>query len=143
MNNELLKAKNNDKFSLPVIPAKRYFTIGEASDLCCVEPHVLRYWEQQFPQLHPIKRRGRRYYQHKDVEAVRKIRELLYEQGFTIQGAKQRLPIELKESKKEPMLQDIPPISRILQIVPTSDDSLREVVVSELEDVLLLLEEDF
>jgi DNA-binding transcriptional MerR regulator len=77
---------------LPPIPAKRYFTIGEVSDLCGVKPHVLRYWEQEFTQLKPIKRRGnRRYYQHHEVLLVRRIRELLYEQGFTISGARNRL----------------------------------------------------
>jgi DNA-binding transcriptional MerR regulator len=77
---------------LPPIPAKRYFTIGEVSDLCGVKPHVLRYWEQEFTQLKPIKRRGnRRYYQHHEVLLIRRIRELLYEQGFTISGARNRL----------------------------------------------------
>ncbi|MCB5363018.1 MerR family transcriptional regulator [Pusillimonas sp. CC-YST705] len=78
--------------TLPPIPAKRYFTIGEVSDLCCVKPHVLRYWEQEFTQLKPVKRRGnRRYYQHHEVLLIRRIRELLYEQGFTISGARNRL----------------------------------------------------
>jgi DNA-binding transcriptional MerR regulator len=77
---------------LPPIPAKRYFTIGEVSDLCGVKPHVLRYWEQEFTQLKPIKRRGnRRYYQHHEVLLIRRIRELLYDQGFTISGARNRL----------------------------------------------------
>ena len=77
---------------LPPIPAKRYFTIGEVSELCGVKPHVLRYWEQEFTQLKPVKRRGnRRYYQHHEVLLVRRIRELLYEQGFTINGARHRL----------------------------------------------------
>ena len=78
--------------SLPPIPAKRYFTIGEVSELCGVKPHVLRYWEQEFPQLKPVKRRGnRRYYQRQDVLVIRQIRGLLYEQGFTIGGARNRL----------------------------------------------------
>ena len=78
--------------TLPAIPAKRYFTIGEVADLCDVKPHVLRYWEQEFAQLKPMKRRGnRRYYQHHEVLMVRRIRELLYEQGFTISGARNRL----------------------------------------------------
>ena len=78
--------------SLPPIPAKRYFTIGEVSDLCAVKPHVLRYWEQEFTQLRPMKRRGnRRYYQHHEVLLIRRIRELLYDQGFTINGARNRL----------------------------------------------------
>ncbi len=77
---------------LPPIPAKRYFTIGEVSELCGVKPHVLRYWEQEFNQLKPVKRRGnRRYYQHHEVLLVRRIRELLYNQGFTISGARNRL----------------------------------------------------
>jgi len=77
---------------LPPIPAKRYFTIGEVSDLCSVKPHVLRYWEQEFPQLKPVKRRGnRRYYQRHDVLMIRQIRSLLHEQGFTILGARQQL----------------------------------------------------
>lgn len=77
---------------LPPIPAKRYFTIGEVADLCGVKPHVLRYWEQEFTQLKPVKRRGnRRYYQHHEVLLIRRIRELLYEQGFTISGARNRL----------------------------------------------------
>ncbi len=77
---------------LPPIPAKRYFTIGEVSELCCVKAHVLRYWEQEFTQLNPIKRSGnRRYYQHHEVVLIRRIRELLYEQGFTISGARNKL----------------------------------------------------
>ncbi len=77
---------------LPPIPAKRYFTIGEMSELCGVKPHVLRYWEQEFTQLKPVKRRGnRRYYQHHEVLLIRRIRELLYEEGFTISGARSRL----------------------------------------------------
>ena len=80
------------KLQLPPIPAKRYFTIGEVRELCGVKPHVLRYWEQEFTQLKPVKRRGnRRYYQHHEVLLIRKIRELLYEQGFTISGARNRL----------------------------------------------------
>ncbi len=78
--------------NLPPIPAKRYFTIGEVSELCGVKPHVLRYWEQEFTQLKPVKRRGnRRYYQHHEVLLIRRIRDLLYEQGFTISGARNRL----------------------------------------------------
>lgn len=84
--------ENVAQVQLPPIPAKRYFTIGEVSDLCGVKPHVLRYWEQEFTQLKPVKRRGnRRYYQHHEVLLIRKIRELLYEQGFTISGARNRL----------------------------------------------------
>jgi len=86
----MLDASSNDE--LPAIPAKRYFTIGEVSELCAVKPHVLRYWEQEFPQLKPVKRRGnRRYYQRQDVILIRQIRALLYQQGFTIGGARQQL----------------------------------------------------
>ncbi len=93
------------KAELPPIPAKRYFTIGEVSDLCGVKPHVLRYWEQEFTQLKPVKRRGnRRYYQHHDVLLIRRIRELLYEEGFTISGARTRLDSNTapQEDKPEP-----------------------------------------
>ncbi|MGH8278420.1 MAG: MerR family transcriptional regulator [Gammaproteobacteria bacterium] len=86
----MLEAGNNSE--LPPIPGKRYFTIGEVSDLCAVKPHVLRYWEQEFSQLKPVKRRGnRRYYQRHDVLVIRQIRSLLYDQGFTIGGARQQL----------------------------------------------------
>ncbi|MBL8202509.1 MAG: MerR family transcriptional regulator [Gammaproteobacteria bacterium] len=86
----MLEPGNND--DLPPIPGKRYFTIGEVSDLCAVKPHVLRYWEQEFPQLKPVKRRGnRRYYQRQDVLIIRQIRSLLYDEGFTIGGARQKL----------------------------------------------------
>src|SRR6476620_12483343 len=88
------------KAELPPIPAKRYFTIGEVSDLCGVKPHVLRYWEQEFTQLKPVKRRGnRRYYQHHEVLLIRRIRDLLYEQGFTINGARHRLESETAEPR--------------------------------------------
>lgn len=83
---------NSGSVELPAIPGKRYFTIGEVSELCQVKPHVLRYWEQEFPQLKPVKRRGnRRYYQRHDVQMIREIRSLLYEQGFTIGGARQQM----------------------------------------------------
>src|SRR5207249_3691219 len=85
------------KAELPAIPAKRYFTIGEVSELCGVKPHVLRYWEQEFTQLKPVKRRGnRRYYQHHEVLLIRRIRDLLYEQGFTINGARHRLESDVR-----------------------------------------------
>ncbi len=107
---------------LPAIPAKRYFTIGEVSELCEVKPHVLRYWETEFPSLKPVKRRGnRRYYQRHDVLTIRQIRSLLYEQGFTITGARQRL--EGEPGKAEATLS--------LQII--------KQVRQELEDVLQLL----
>jgi DNA-binding transcriptional MerR regulator len=87
--------------SLPPIPAKRYFTIGEVSELCGVKPHVLRYWEQEFTQLRPMKRRGnRRYYQHHEVLMIRRIRDLLYDQGFTITGARNKLQ-ELVQSERD------------------------------------------
>ncbi|MBL4820504.1 MAG: MerR family transcriptional regulator [Gammaproteobacteria bacterium] len=86
----MLETKNNDE--LPPIPPKRYFTIGEVGELCDVKPHVLRYWEQEFPSLKPVKRRGnRRYYQRQDVILIRQIKSLLYEQGFTIGGARQKM----------------------------------------------------
>ena len=90
--------------SLPSIPAKRYFTIGEVSELCGVKPHVLRYWEQEFTQLRPMKRRGnRRYYQHHEVLMIRRIRDLLYEQGFTISGARNKLQ-ELVQQERDKKL---------------------------------------
>lgn len=91
----MLEPSNNNE--LPPIPTKRYFTIGEVSELCQVKPHVLRYWEQEFPQLKPVKRRGnRRYYQRQDVMMIREIRSLLYEQGYTIGGAR----LQLSETAK-------------------------------------------
>jgi len=100
---------------LPPIPAKRYFTIGEVSELCGVKPHVLRYWEQEFTQLKPVKRRGnRRYYQHHEVLLIRRIRELLYEQGFTISGARNRLDGRggpLDEAEAVPETPQVPTLS--------------------------------
>ncbi len=94
----MLEASNNNEF--PVIPAKRYFTIGEVAELCQVKPHVLRYWEQEFPQLNPVKRRGnRRYYQREDVILIRQIRGLLYEQGYTIGGARLQLSSEKEDAQ--------------------------------------------
>ena len=90
----MLEPSHNDE--LPTIPGKRYFTIGEVSELCAVKPHVLRYWEQEFNQLAPVKRRGnRRYYQRQDVLTIRQIRSLLYDQGFTIGGARQQMSGEV------------------------------------------------
>ena len=95
-----------DNAALPPIPSKRYFTIGEVSDLCLVKPHVLRYWEQEFPQLNPVKRRGnRRYYQRHEVQLIRRIRSLLYIEGFTISGAKNQ--IELETSAGQPTSIDV------------------------------------
>lgn len=107
---------------LPAIPGKRYFTIGEVSDLCAVKPHVLRYWEQEFPQLSPVKRRGnRRYYQRQDVIMIRQIRGLLYDQGFTIGGARQRLSgDEAKEDVthfKQLIRQTISELEEVLQVL--------------------------
>jgi len=97
--------QNRKKVDLPPIPAKRYFTIGEVSELCGVKPHVLRYWEQEFTQLKPVKRRGnRRYYQHHEVLLIRRIRELLYEEGFTISGARNRLDSTLTNGAAEDTL---------------------------------------
>src|ERR1700704_5025524 len=96
------RPSKTDLIVLPSIPAKRYFTIGEVSELCGVKPHVLRYWEQEFTQLKPVKRRGnRRYYQHHEVLLIRRIRGLLYEQGFTINGARHRLETETSDSPTE------------------------------------------
>src|SRR5688500_10526256 len=98
-------SNNHTKGPLPPIPAKRYFTIGEVSELCGVKPHVLRYWEQEFTQLKPVKRRGnRRYYQHHEVLLIRRIRELLYDQGFTISGARNRLDELVAEPTKAPRM---------------------------------------
>ncbi|CAL8474318.1 MerR family transcriptional regulator [Caballeronia sp. S22] len=96
-----------EKVVLPPIPAKRYFTIGEVSELCGVKPHVLRYWEQEFTQLRPVKRRGnRRYYQHHEVLLIRRIRDLLYEQGFTINGARNRLDSQGRAISDEAEMDD-------------------------------------
>jgi DNA-binding transcriptional MerR regulator len=119
----------NRKASNAPIPAKRYFTIGEVSELCGVKPHVLRYWEQEFTQLKPVKRRGnRRYYQHHEVLLIRHIRELLYEQGFTIQGAHARLGQGKEDTGYTP--DSAVPVSSIVDL-----PSLR----SEIKSVVLLL----
>lgn len=112
-------SQNNE---LPPIPGKRYFTIGEASELCSVKAHVLRYWEQEFPQLTPVKRRGnRRYYQHQDVLMIRQIRSLLYDQGYTIGGAKQKLSgSDSKEDSKQAkqiIQQMIAELEEVLQVL--------------------------
>src|SRR5512145_1514384 len=105
------ESPSSSKANLPPIPAKRYFTIGEVSELCGVKPHVLRYWEQEFTQLKPVKRRGnRRYYQHHEVLLIRRIRELLYEEGFTISGARNRLDSrggEVDDKPEPPMPREI------------------------------------
>ncbi|MBG7618484.1 MerR family transcriptional regulator [Herbaspirillum sp. AP02] len=115
---------------LPPIPAKRYFTIGEVSELCGVKPHVLRYWEQEFTQLKPVKRRGnRRYYQHHEVLLIRRIRELLYEQGFTISGARNKLDgTHEVEQPEEPQ----PPA---ISLDEAAIDSLRAELLAVLESL--------
>jgi DNA-binding transcriptional MerR regulator len=114
----MLEPTNNNE--LPVIPGKRYFTIGEVSELCAVKPHVLRYWEQEFSQLKPIKRRGnRRYYQRQDVVLIRQIRSLLYEQGFTIGGAKQHLISEVVEDDMQKSQQIIHQLRQELEEILT------------------------
>jgi DNA-binding transcriptional MerR regulator len=113
---------------LPPIPAKRYFTIGEVSELCGVKPHVLRYWEQEFTQLKPVKRRGnRRYYQHHEVLLIRRIRELLYEQGFTISGARNKLDSRAADSS----LDQVPPAPETEAGIDT--DALRTELLAILD----------
>ena len=114
------KLKPGSERALPPIPEKRYFTIGEVGHLCGVKPHVLRYWEQEFPQLNPSKRRGnRRYYQYKDVMIIRQIRQLLYENGFTIEGAKAQLMGNVEDVKKS-----------------VQADAILKKVIADLENVL-------
>lgn len=130
MNDRISKT---DSIILPAIPAKRYFTIGEVSDLCGVKPHVLRYWEQEFTQLKPVKRRGnRRYYQHHEVLLVRRIRELLYEHGFTISGARNRLDPRVVAQTPAPCNTD--------SALPVLEQPLdRHFIRSELLGILALL----
>jgi DNA-binding transcriptional MerR regulator len=119
---------------LPAIPAKRYFTIGEVSELCGVKPHVLRYWEQEFTQLKPLKRRGnRRYYQHHEVLLIRRIRELLYEHGFTINGARNRL-----EDSVPSRTGSHAPLNTMTVPQPISPASIRK----ELKSILKLLDNE-
>lgn len=118
--------------ALPPIPAKRYFTIGEVSELCGVKPHVLRYWEQEFTQLKPVKRRGnRRYYQHHEVLLIRRIRELLYDQGFTISGARNKL------NEREGRTAPVEVLTEESFMAPPSVDV--EAIRSGLNDILQLL----
>ena len=122
----MLEPTNNDE--LPVIPGKRYFTIGEVSELCAVKPHVLRYWEQEFEQLKPVKRRGnRRYYQRQDVLTIRQICALLYDQGFTIGGARQNMQTDPKETKESKSATD------------AEFNNMLASMINELEDVLVVL----
>ena len=128
------------KLQLPPIPAKRYFTIGEVSELCGVKPHVLRYWEQEFTQLKPVKRRGnRRYYQHHEVLLIRRIRELLYDQGFTISGARNRLEGAETDNSKSQVNQ----VGAQLELVASADDSIASYnfahAKSELQAIIQLL----
>ena len=119
--------------ALPPIPAKRYFTIGEVSELCGVKPHVLRYWEQEFTQLKPVKRRGnRRYYQHHEVLLIRRIRELLYEQGFTISGARNRLDGRGGQAEDAEVVPPVPPATPEPGIAP-------ELLREELHAILAIL----
>lgn len=119
----MLEPTNNDQ--LPPIPPKRYFTIGEVGELCAVKPHVLRYWEQEFPQLKPVKRRGnRRYYQRDDVVLIREIKSLLYEQGYTIGGARQKMTGSGKSKNKEESAQPIVNSSEVKSLI----NDLEEVI---------------
>jgi len=119
-----------DNSVLPAIPAKRYFTIGEVSELCQVKPHVLRYWEQEFPQLNPVKRRGnRRYYQRHEVELIRTIRSLLYLEGFTISGARQKLESDNEYAEPTMAVADKPNVS----------NEIIGGLISELEELTVML----
>ena len=134
----MLEPSNNAQ--LPEIPSKRYFTIGEVSELCDVEPHVLRYWEQEFPQLKPVKRRGnRRYYQRADVMIIRTIRSLLYEQGYTIGGARLQLNDTRQVEREEPEVEESGSPASLM----ASGDGIFNVVlrdmIQELEQVATLL----
>lgn len=139
--------ENGVKTQLPPIPAKRYFTIGEVSDLCGVKPHVLRYWEQEFTQLKPVKRRGnRRYYQHHEVLLIRRIRELLYEQGFTISGARNRLNEPLNGDASHGVSSEASAdVTQKVQTTVQSNGAMRSFnsvadIKSELQEILLLLQ---
>lgn len=128
-----MSADKAEQLDLPEIPSKRYFAIGEVSKLCGVKPHVLRYWEQEFPQLKPVKRRGnRRYYQHEDVLMVRRIRSLLYEQGFTITGARQRLKDMPKPGEAANAPAPAPKAAKKREL---------KTLRSELEDMLKILDD--
>ena len=129
----MLEPKNNAQ--LPAIPGKRYFTIGEVSELCGVKPHVLRYWEQEFPQLKPVKRRGnRRYYQHHEVLLIRRIRELLYEQGFTINGARNRLDSHGRPNGSSGDIEDMQEGGAVPQVNEAVDvDQLRKDILQVID----------
>jgi len=137
MNDRLAKS---ELVVLPPIPAKRYFTIGEVSELCGVKPHVLRYWEQEFTQLKPVKRRGnRRYYQHHEVLLIRRIRELLYEQGFTISGARNKLDSRAYEGAAAEYDGGLAVNGAPAADVPAPLD--REMIRGELLEILTLLKQ--
>jgi DNA-binding transcriptional MerR regulator len=141
------------EISLPPIPAKRYFTIGEVGDLCGVKPHVLRYWEQEFTQLRPMKRRGnRRYYQHHEVLMIRRIRDLLYDQGFTISGARNRMQdiIQSERDKRrngEVLLEGVEDFEDMDAGLPVHEDSgdgrLEHVTGSAADNLMALRRELF
>ncbi|MBN8490144.1 MAG: MerR family transcriptional regulator [Burkholderiales bacterium] len=127
--------------ALPPIPAKRYFTIGEVSELCGVKPYVLRYWEQEFTQLKPMKRRGnRRYYQHHEVLLVRRIRDLLYDQGFTISGARNRLS-ELGQGSRGAAAVVAEPVDEAIELPPPALGPLPELAPQQLRAELLSIRE--
>jgi len=130
------------KSVLPPIPAKRYFTIGEVSDLCGVKPHVLRYWEQEFTQLKPVKRRGnRRYYQHHEVLLIRRIRELLYDQGFTISGARNQLEEVPGEGQRNGRSRTVEASASASGMAQTPALFANGLLRKEIEGVLALLRE--
>jgi DNA-binding transcriptional MerR regulator len=129
-----MQPKSDARPVLPPIPAKRYFTIGEVSELCGVKPHVLRYWEQEFTQLRPMKRRGnRRYYQHHEVLLVRRIRELLYEQGFTISGARNRLGELAQATRGKALGSDVTPVDELLEMHGGDIRSIRADLLRAIE----------
>ena len=118
--------------ALPLIPAKRYFTIGEVGDLCGVKPHVLRYWEQEFTQLRPMKRRGnRRYYQHHEVLMIRRIRDLLYDQGFTISGARNKMQELLQNERDKRKNGEV--LLEGVEVIETSESDLDDFADSDMD----------
>ena len=137
------RISKTELIALPPIPAKRYFTIGEVSELCGVKPHVLRYWEQEFSQLKPVKRRGnRRYYQHHEVLLIRRIRELLYEQGFTISGARNKLDSRGSMHAAPEVEVDDRPVATALPAAPQEAQLDRGWIRGELIAILALLKQE-
>ena len=137
------RISKTELIALPPIPAKRYFTIGEVSELCGVKPHVLRYWEQEFSQLKPVKRRGnRRYYQHHEVLLIRRIRELLYEQGFTISGARNKLDSRGSMHAAPEVEVDDRPVATALPAAPQEAPLDRGWIRGELIAILALLKQE-